>query len=188
MRRLSRLATIVASGAHDGALRRRVLYFVGRAKPHGTPTKRHRLRALSSGGRLLHNAPISSRLEFAIHPPPRAKRRQSRVSPRSLIPFALKPLMDSRLGSGRRPPHPPADSDPRAPPTLQNPTLLGSNFSGFLGPCGAKSWGGGGAPPTTLILLRNQRARDRRATRRRVRGCAPPSDRPRPFERGIRET
>ena len=60
---------------HDGALRRRVLYFVGRAKPHGTPTKRHRLRALSSGGRLLHNAPISSRLEFAIHPPPRAKLR-----------------------------------------------------------------------------------------------------------------
>ena len=126
MRRLSRLATIVASGAHDGALRRRVLYFVGRAKPHGTPTKRHRLRALSSGGRLLHNAPISSRLEFAIHPPPRAKRRQSRVSPRSLIPLALKPLMDSRLGSGRRPPHPHAmiRHTPICPGGPKNPNFV----------------------------------------------------------------
>ena len=57
----------------------------------------------------------------------------------------------------RSPPTPRSRADPRPPPNLPKPAPKGANFSGFLGPCGAKPWGGGGAPPTTLILLRNQR-------------------------------
>ena len=130
-----------------------------------------------------------ARRPCAKPPPPRSGRRgpgqiSSGASPASPRPDCLDPGPSSKSAEkgGPGPAGPPCRRigvvavEPPSPPVW---TLIlgvrappksdpkGSNFSGFLDPCGAKSRGGGGAPPTTLILLRNQRqpADRRRAPR-----------------------
>ena len=105
-----------------------------------------RPRALRSRGHPSTSGPGS---------PTNGGRMGSRVRRRAR--WALSGTLGPRLrGVGWSPHTPPAGLCPRGPKTVQIRPLLGSNFSGFLAPCGAKSRGGGGAPPTTLILLRNQ--------------------------------
>ena len=119
-----------------------------------------------------------ARRPCAKPPPPRSGRPDpgqisSGASPASPRPDCLDPGPSSKSAEkgGPGPAGPPCRRigvvavEPPAPPVW---TLIlgvrappksdpkGSNFSGFLDPCGAKSRGGGGAPPTTLILLRNQ--------------------------------
>ena len=96
---------------------------------------------------------------------------------------ALNPL-NATLGSGLEPPPPPRpDSDPRGSSPPPKPAPKGANFSGFLTPCGAESWGGGGAPPTTLILLRNQLAALQSVLGRATSPNRPPFDASRPFRK-----
>ena len=121
-----------------------------------------------------------ARRPCAKPPPPRSGRRgpgqiRPGASPASPQPYCLDPGPSSKSAEkgGPGPAGPPCRRigvvcvEPPSPPLW---TLIlgvrappksdpkGSNFSGFLDPCGAKSRGGGGAPPTTLILLRNQRS------------------------------
>ena len=135
-----------------------------------------RPRALRSRGHPSTSGPGS---------PTNGGRMGSRVRRRAR--WALSGTLGPRLrGVGWSPHTPPAGLCPRGPKTVQIRPLLGSNFSGFLAPCGAKSRGGGGAPPTTLILLRNQRPEAERRRSHRTPRTVVGSEGPQAQYRGLK--